>query len=173
MEKEYKAALIERNRNQNVAILQELRLFYCIADIVFIDKACSVFEIKTDRDTLKRLQNQLDEYHKFSPSVSVLTGNKHLKSLLVKTAIETGVYLMDGGITEIRKPKISFNKVDTAFMLDVVRTKEAIQIASILGFQVPKVGNTLLRKELKKILSKVTPEDFHKAMAAVLINRAK
>ena len=64
----YKAALTHNilmgRHKRKASLLTEFRIGKCKADIVILNGTGTVYEIKTDRDSLTRLTNQIESYMK-------------------------------------------------------------------------------------------------------------
>ena len=61
--------------------LTELPINKSKADLILINGKAVVYEIKTELDTLERLENQIEDYYKAFPYVSVCTCEKNLDVL--------------------------------------------------------------------------------------------
>jgi hypothetical protein len=81
------------------------------ADIFALNGDISIYEIKSEKDTLIRLQTQLASYKQYANRVSVVVATKFLSKLDIDHDI--GIYeVMPNGIKEIRPPSYHELKKD-------------------------------------------------------------
>jgi hypothetical protein len=59
-----------------------LRHGYCRIDLAVVNGSLHGFEIKSDRDTLRRLERQVDTYNKILDFVTLVTGRHHAEKAL-------------------------------------------------------------------------------------------
>ena len=85
----YKTALTQRvllgKHNLNTAsMLTEFRAGECKADIAILNGTTTVYEIKSERDSLARLDRQLRNYRKVFASIVVIAGEPIMLKLFLK-----------------------------------------------------------------------------------------
>jgi hypothetical protein len=86
------------------------------ADIAVLNGKLVGYEIKTDKDTLARLPNQVKAYNEVFDNVYIITGNRHLANVLASVPNWWGVYLItetkDGSykFRQYRKAKKNWDK---------------------------------------------------------------
>lgn len=115
-----KAALLDflRSRglfNAKAAATAELNLdrYQVRADIVMCDPTdFHCFEIKTERDTLIRLDRQLEAYDRHADFVTVVAATKHINTITSRVSHHVGIYEMVGfdcknPIRVVREPQRS------------------------------------------------------------------
>lgn len=73
-------------------------------DLVMANGKLSAFEIKSDRDSLDRLEGQLQSYLRVFEQVSVVCAERHLAGVLAKAPAEVGVLRIasNGSIRSVR-----------------------------------------------------------------------
>lgn len=90
-------------------IVNELRYgkLQLVTDLLFLtSKNIVSIEIKTDKDDLRRLENQIAEAKKNFNKIIVFAAEKHLKSLLLILPSEVGITIMaNNKIKIVRHPK--------------------------------------------------------------------
>lgn len=83
------------------------------SDIFAVNGDISIYEVKTDRDTLTRLDNQINFYTLYADKVSVVVADKFIEKV-TELPQNIGIYRYDKkGIYEIRPPiknNIQFDK---------------------------------------------------------------
>ena len=92
----YRAAITEKillgRHNLNTAtLLNEVRAGLCKADVVVINGTSTAYEIKSERDSLVRLKNQLENYRKVFAAVNVVVSKSHLSEVLQIATEDVGV----------------------------------------------------------------------------------
>jgi hypothetical protein len=171
----YKAALTHRilmgrHNLRTACMLSEFRVGECKADIAILNGTTTVYEIKSERDSLSRLERQIENYRKVFASVFVIAGENHVETLLKSTPSDVGVMSLDRRcyISTRRDAENRPGRICPVTVFETLRTNEAKKLLSGLGLVVPDVPNTLLRTELRKRFETLHPEDVHSGMLRVL-----
>lgn len=171
----YKAALTHRvllgTHSLNTAsMLTEFRIGQCKADVVILNGTGTVYEIKSERDSLTRLERQIDEYRKVFASVNVIVGENHLASILDAVPSDVGVLTLSGRyqISEIRAAQNAPLRTEAASIFDVVSTREAGLILRELGYDLPDVPNTRRYQAYLEVFRTIPSAQAHCAMVKVL-----
>lgn len=111
VEAQVKAALVNFLRARSTAarantIISELTLegYRKRADMVLSGRITHCFEIKTRRDTLNRLDEQVEVYLSIFDLVSVVVATKHMNATISRVPKEVGIYeiVEIGALPEIR-----------------------------------------------------------------------
>jgi hypothetical protein len=156
-ETEIRNALIDRlsasTSGAKAAFISEMFVdkFSRRADLVMANGKLSVFEIKSERDTLERLEGQISSYQNFFEEVTVVCATRHQLNVEALVPKNIGVWLIDsdGKLSVLRKAKaeqlpsienwLSFLPVDelTKFLRDKgIRTtgnrSSLVEAASLL-----------------------------------------
>lgn len=84
-------------------------------DVILINGEMHGYEIKSDRDTLRRLENQIQTYNKTFDRVTIVAGEKHINDVLatvpewwgIKMASINASKTLD--LVDIREPKVNSN----------------------------------------------------------------
>lgn len=171
----YKAALTQRvllgTHNLNTAsMLTEFRVGRCKADLVILNGTATVYEIKSERDSLTRLAEQLDAYRRVFARVYVISSECHIRAVQRMAPDDVGILGLTrrGQITQIR-PAIDLpDRICPATLLESLRTTEAVKLVAALGRTVPAVSNTRLRSALREEIQQLNRADVHRAMVKVL-----
>jgi len=102
------------------------------ADVVLCDEhGLHCFEIKTQRDTLSRLDNQIATYARHGDRVTVVAATKHINAVISRVPDYVGIYelLSFAGVRVVREAIIS-PVLDADAMLSILPVSE---IATRLG----------------------------------------
>lgn len=155
---------------RTASMLTEFRAGTCKADLVILNGTATVYEIKSERDTLARLTNQVENYKKVFAKVNVIASEDHVAAVLASVPEETGVlclskrYQISTEREGINRPE----KICPLTVLQSLRSAEAIAILKALGREVPRVPNTQLHGALRMIYSDLDPELLHAEMVRTL-----
>lgn len=171
----YRAALthrilLGRHSLRTACMLSEFRAGDCKADLAILNGTTTVYEIKSERDSLKRLEHQIENYRRVFAKVFVIAGENHVDAVLDATSPDVGVMSLSRRycITTRREAQSQPSRICPIAVFEAIRTNEAIDLLSNLAVPVPSVPNTLLRSELRKLFEVLRPEDVHKGMLRTL-----
>jgi hypothetical protein len=171
----YKAALAKRilmgRHNLNTAcMLTEFRAGASKADVAILNGTTTVYEIKSERDSLGRLERQLESYRDVFASIVVIAGEKHVDALLRSVPVYVGVMSLTRRyqIKTLREPLDQPGRISPLAVLDSLRTDEAKAILAYLGKPIPQVPNTALRMELRRCFGTLGGRDIVDGMLHVL-----
>lgn len=171
----YKAALTHRvllgkHSLRTACMLNEFRAGECKADIAILNGTTTVFEIKSERDSLSRLERQIRNYRTVFASVFVIVSEKHVEAVLQETPSDVGVLSLSGRyqITTIRDAINKPEQIEPLAVLSAIRTAEAVQMAKLLGYDIIGIPNTLLQRELRKFFANQDSVAVHNAMLITL-----
>lgn len=172
----YKAAIAHRillgKHSLNTAVLlNEFRTGNSKADSVILNGTSSVYEIKSERDTLKRLDDQISSYRKVFATVNVIVAQKHLDEVVKSLPSDVGILTLTERyrISEFRRAKNVPERTSVPHIFDSIQLQEARIILERQGVSVPKVPNTKAYQTLKELFSELlSPEQAHSGMVEVL-----
>jgi hypothetical protein len=171
----YRAAITQKillgvHSLKSAAMLTEFRAANCKADVVILNGTSTVYEIKSERDNLDRLERQIEAYKKMFARVNIITAEGHVSSILGKVSADIGVLVLSDRfrISTVREAKESLELIDPKCILDSLQRHEAIKILQILGRRVPDVPNTRMYAALREEFVRISAVDAHKCMLQVL-----
>jgi hypothetical protein len=154
-------------------LLTEFRSDNSKADVVIVNGTTSVYEIKTELDSLDKLPNQLNSYCKLFDKIHVVTHEKFLEKVLKVADKSIGLILLDSNLklNEIRKAKSNKNNLDPNAIFDSLRKQEYLSIIKNHYGYLPEVPNTLINKECRKLFLLIPIKKVHLYFVAVLKER--
>ncbi len=171
----YRAALIRnillgKHSLNTASMLNEFRAGACKADLVILNGTATVYEIKSERDSLSRLARQVENYRKVFAKVYVIASESHVRGVIDTVPEEVGVMSLCRRlhISEIRDGIDRPDLVCPQAVFDSLRSAEARAILKALGAAVPEVPNTLLHGAMREAFGQLRPADVHKAMVGTL-----
>jgi hypothetical protein len=155
---------------RTAAMLMEFRVASCKADIVILNGTSTVYEIKSERDTLDRLKNQIAAYLQMFSRVNVITGENHVEDVLSGVSGEVGVLLLTDrfSISEVREAHENPDRIVPSVVFNSLRRLEVQRILELYQMPIPEVPNTQMRRALKEHFLDLTPRQVHDGMVKVL-----
>jgi hypothetical protein len=165
-----KKVLLGRHSLRTASMLTEIRVDGNKADVVVLNGTSTVYEIKSERDSLARLPNQLESYRRAFASVNVITSEAHLKRVMEIAPADVGVLVLNrrGRISEFRKALDRPERINPATLFDALRIQEASQVLSKLRVSVPEVPNTERFGVFRELFEGQDPTALHRAAVSVL-----
>lgn len=171
----YRAALTQKvllgKHSLNTAgMLTEFRAGVCKADLVILNGSATVYEIKSERDTLGRLANQIQNYKEVFASVNVIASETHIDGVLATVPRDVGVLCLTNRyrIQMVQDAIDHPERVSPAAIFESLRSSEALEVLKQLNVSIDKVPNTKLRAAMKDVFVKQKPAAVHKAMVHTL-----
>jgi hypothetical protein len=151
-------------------MLSEFRAGRCKADVVILNGTSMVYEIKSERDTLDRLENQLSEYLGIFDRVQVITSESHISALERTIPEEVGIQVLTDRfrIHDYRLPTSNVANVCPGQVFESLQRSEYLAILGKYGITVPEVANTRVHAVAKALFVSLTPEQAHQGMVDVL-----
>lgn len=152
------------------SMLREFRTGACKADLVILNGTATVYEIKSDRDSLSRLERQLADYQKVFAKVYVIAGEAHVCEVLDAAPSHVGVMRLSrwDRVTTVRESTDRSSYVCPRAIFQSLRLSEAQSVLRDLGIPVPEAPNTLLHAAVGTCFERLEPADAHRSMVKVL-----
>lgn len=162
--------LLGRHSLHTATLLNEVRAGSSKADVVVLNGTSTAYEIKSERDTLSRLRNQLSNYKNVFASLNVVVSRSHLSEVLEATPDEVGVITLSERFRfqTAREAQNRPERTVPTMILETLRIDEATEVLARIGHEVPIVPNTQIRTELTRIFAELDPATVHQEMVKVL-----
>jgi len=162
--------LLGRHSLRTAAMLTEVRIDGNKADVVVLNGTSTVYEIKSERDSLARLPKQLASYRRAFASVNVITSEGQLDEVLEIAPFDVGVLALNrrGKISTVRAATDSPERVIPETLLSALRLQEAILVLRDLGLDVPEVPNTQRYGVIRNLFEQQDPATLHASTVNVL-----
>jgi len=171
----YKAALTHKillgtHSLQTASMMNEFRVGECKADIAILNGTATVYEIKSERDSLSRLERQVTAYATVFAKVYVIAAESHVQAVSKTVPDFVGILRLNKRyhISTIREALDQPERTSPSAIFDSIRTAEARIILSSLGVTIPAVPNTALHAVLREEFVKLAPFQAHAEMVRVL-----
>ena len=171
----YKAALTHKvllgaHSLQTASMLTEFRVGACKADLVILNGTGTVYEIKSERDSLTRLRRQIEAYKQVFAKVYVIAGENHVEEIFDMVSPDVGILKLHSRyrISELRKAEDLPERTSSAAIFDAIRLSEAKQILFRHSVAIPRLSNMEMHAALRARFVKLKPRDAHEGMVHVL-----
>lgn len=171
----YRAALthnilLGRHSLNTASLLTEFRAGSCKADLAILNGTATVYEIKSERDSLSRLENQLLNYRKVFAAVYVVVAEPFVPQVIDSTSADIGVMSLVrwDRIKTVREAADRPEGVCPSTIFESLRLTEASEILRKLGVEVPDVPNTKLHAAMHERFAAQDPAAVHHEMVRTL-----
>ncbi|MGX7654695.1 sce7726 family protein [Shewanella putrefaciens] len=155
--------LLGRHSLRTAAMITELRVGNNIADCVIFNGSSTCYEIKTEFDSLSRLEAQLDSYLQIFDKTYVVSDSKFLTVLNETLPKNVGIIELNkrGFLSTIREAiNLSDKPISVDLIMNSMRATEYMALTdSIYGF-VPDVGNIKIYAECRALLERAEPAEL-------------
>ena len=155
--------LLGRHSLNTSTLISELNVGKSKADIVIFNGTSTVYEIKTELDSLNRLETQLEDYLKCFDKIYVVTTLENIKKLENRLSEKIGLieYTKKYTLKEHKKAESNKRNIDKESLFSLFRKNEMLNIIKKIGFEIPDVHPRYLREECEKIFLKLSNEEAH------------
>ncbi|RFS22914.1 sce7726 family protein [Aeromonas dhakensis] len=155
---------------RTASMLNEFRAGSSKADLVILNGTATVYEIKSERDSLARLATQVDNYKRVFAKVNVIASEMHLNGILETVPDDVGVMCLSKRyqITTIREAIDHPARICPVTVFESLRIAESIEILEAMGVMVPEVPNTQRHAMLRELFSTLEPVTLHMEMVRTL-----
>lgn len=155
---------------RTAAMLTEFRAGSSKADLVILNGTATVYEIKSERDSLVRLPNQIEDYKRAFANVNVIASEQHIDGILKTVPDDVGVMCLSRRyqISTVRKPIDCPERICPLTVFNSLRTVEATTILKSLGVAVPAIPNTQRHAVFRTLFADLDPATLHLEMVRTL-----
>jgi len=171
----YKAALMHKillgkHSLQTASMLNEFRVCDCKADLVILNGTATVYEVKSERDSLSRLERQVNAYTKVFGQVYVIAAENHIGEVMGSVPEDIGILQLTRRhqISTLREAVDRRENTSPEAIFDSIRTEEARAILRSQGLSIPIVPNTALNSVLRQLFVRLDARTAHDGMVQVL-----
>jgi hypothetical protein len=171
----YKAALthnilLGKHSLNTACMLTEFRVGECKADLAILNGTAKVYEVKSERDSLSRLDRQVAAYAQVFAQVYVIAAENHVDAVIASVPGDVGILRLNGRhqIQTIRDAANWPERTSPHAIFDSIRTDEARKILLSQGVSIPSVPNTELNYVLRQLFIRLDPCTAHEGMVRIL-----
>jgi hypothetical protein len=168
---------LQRHNPDLSGLLTEFRVGSARMDVVVINGTTTCYEIKTDRDELRRLPHQVSAASLVFDRVYVTTTVRFAQAISDDISIprHVGIYCLtpDGRMRMLRRAVSNAHNVSPSAVFDCLRQSEYVSAVRRATGGVPNVPNTKLYRACKELFLKhFGPREAHTVLARALRRRA-
>ncbi|EPF2929270.1 sce7726 family protein [Vibrio navarrensis] len=155
---------------RTASMLSEFRAGSCKADLVILNGTATVYEIKSERDSLTRLEHQVENYKRVFAKVNVISSEEHIDGILKAVPEDVGIMCLTKRyqIQTMREALNCPERICPSTVFDSLRISECVEILESLGIAVPVVPNIERHAVLRKLFSEIDPATLHFEMVKTL-----
>lgn len=171
----YKAALTQKillgvHSLQTASMITEFRVGSCKADVVILNGTGTVYEIKSERDSLSRLRDQVAAYSRVFAKVNIIVGENHLNAASEGVPEFVGIMVLSDRyqVSTVREPIEDSSRTSPSAIFDAISQREAELILKTTDFKIPNVPNTLRYGALRDLFVTLDADFAHRSMVEVL-----
>lgn len=158
-------------------MISELPVASCKADMVILNGTSTVYEIKTELDSLNRLGRQICAYKKAFDRINVITTDKtsQIREIEEMLPQEVGILSLTsrGTIHTVRPSLSNINNIDKEVIFNILHKKEYLSIIKKHSGYVPNVPNTQIYDVAKAIFCEYPTKELHADMVEALKQRGE
>jgi len=166
----YKNALINKlllgkYSINTTTVINEFKIGRSIADFVLLNGEAKIFEIKTEYDSLEKLEKQLADYKQFANKVYVVSSSKFINRLLSdykNTTIGIIEFTEKNTLKEIHPAADNDLSFNHKAIFKTLRKQEYIDIIKEYFGKIPDVPNTKIFQESLRFAETINIVDFQK-----------
>lgn len=168
------AALLARRRRARSRLLAELEVGTgarrARADLALFDHTSTVFEVKTELDSFRRLDRQLDAYRGSFDRIYVVTSESQAAKLEQCVAAEVGIMVLTArhALRRVRPSASHVGRVSAAGLFGCLRREEYCRIIELEFGRVPRAGNCHIWEECRRLFLRLDGPTAHKRWVAEL-----
>jgi hypothetical protein len=128
---------------KDVVILNEFGINFSKADFLAVNGHVTIYEIKTDLDSLSRLDGQIEDYLKVAQYVNIVTSPKFVKELSGHLPSNVGILVFnEKNKLEVYREAILNINIDMEVVFSCLNSQEHRKIIYDKHILVPQVPNT-------------------------------
>lgn len=168
--------LIQNGKISSCSALTELPVADSKTDMIFIDEndVGTVYEIKTELDTLNRLESQIQDYYKAFPYIYVVTSSSHLQQLeQVLEGTNVGIIELtnDNEFVHRKEAAYNANSLSHDVLFRILRKKEFESIVLKYFGKLPGVSDFVYYGTCLELLKNLDIVLFQKEVMSCLRKR--
>lgn len=171
----YRAAISQKilmgtHTLRTASMLNEFRAGSSKADLVILNGTATVYEIKSERDSLARLATQVENYKRVFAKVNVIASEGHIDGIIETVPNDVGVMCLSKRfrITTVREAAECPARICPVTVFESLRMAESNTILRTMGVVVPEVPNTQRHAVMRDLFARLDPVELHVEMVRTL-----
>lgn len=165
--------LLGRHSLRTSKMLTEFRVGKNKADVVILNGASTVYEIKSQYDSFNRLKDQINSYLQVFNYINVITTSSQAEKVKTLVPEKTGILVLtkENTISTIRNSKSNKEHINPSLLFDSLRKNEYTKIIKTYYGYIPEVPNTKIHKICKKMYCEIPLDVLHELTLMALRQR--
>lgn len=165
--------LIGTHSLKTSSMLTELRVGKAKADCVMLNGIATCYEIKTERDSLSRLDNQLSEYNGYFDETYVVLSESDIIRYERKIPVEIGIVSLTNRnqFRTIRESSKLCSGYSAEMAINILRAQELREIVYAYDETICDVPNTETVSYCRRVLNSLPESDLKASVLKSLKNR--
>lgn len=155
--------LVKKYSLNTTTVLNEFPIGTSIADFILLNGKVRIYEIKTDLDSLDKLDKQIKDYVQFANEVYIVTSSKHAEKIMAKYA-DSNIGIIEftnkNTLKELKIPKNNLEYFNHLTIFKTLRKNEYLEIINDKFGFIPNVPNTLIFKECLELAKTIDISEF-------------
>ncbi|WP_447957261.1 sce7726 family protein [Vreelandella sp. EE7] len=171
----YRAAISQKilmgtHTLRTASMLNEFRAGSSKADLVILNGTATVYEIKSERDSLARLATQVENYKRVFAKVNVIASEGHIDGIIGTVPKDVGVMCLSKRfrITTVREAAECPARICPVTVFESLRMAESNTILHAMDVGVPEVPNTQRHAVMRDLFARLDPVELHIEMVRTL-----
>ncbi|WP_146153570.1 sce7726 family protein [Adhaeribacter arboris] len=144
-------------------VLNEFRIGGSIADFILLNGEARIFEIKTDLDSLTKLDKQVSDYKEFANKVYIVSCSKHANKLLNKyrdTEIGIIEFTKNMSLKTLKEAESNTDNFNHVTIFKTLRKQEYLNLIKNHFGEIPNVPGTKIFRECLSMAKLININDF-------------
>lgn len=165
-----KKILMGKHSLHTASMLNEFRTGSCKADLVILNGTATVYEIKSERDSLTRLASQVESYKRVFAAVNVIASESHIEGIRRILPNDVGIMCLSKRfrISVIRDAVDCAERICPITVFESLRSTEAAAVLKALDISMPVVPNTQRHRVMRALFAELDPVALHQEFVRTL-----
>lgn len=165
--------LLGKHSLNTTTILNEFKIGKSIADLVLLNGTSKVFEIKTELDSLYRINSQISDYWKAFKNIYVVTHINLVEKFSKEIDEKIGIIALteNNTLRTIRESTSNINDLDSSIMIKCLRKGEYTNIIKNYFGEVPQTTPVKYFSTCCELFCQIPVDKLHDMMLAELKKR--
>lgn len=162
-----------RHSPRTTAFFTEFSVGKSIADVVIVNGATTVYEIKTEFDSVRRLATQLNDYKKAFDKIFIVTDPDKVAQTLATVDDAVGVLSLtnNGTLRSHRDASVDIQKIDPLMLFRCLRRSEYVTGLEPFFGPVAHLPNGVIAAECEKLFLQLHLDDARAIFLRALKSR--
>jgi hypothetical protein len=167
---------LSRHNPDRSGLLTEFRIGTARLDVVIANGTTTCYEIKTDRDELRRLPAQLAAASKVFDKIYVVTTPRYLSAALTlcTSTPHVGAYVLNANnkLVRVKRAAVNHPNISQGMIFDCLRQSEYIPAIRRRIGKLPVLPNTRIYSFCKSVFQEFTALETHSILLNALRRRS-